>query len=153
MAFPKFPELCTVKTQHLALTDVSEVPAISEAILRASQGRKVFAFHGEMGTGKTTIIKQICRELGSHDSFSSPSYSIVNEYLIEPGRDKIYHIDLYRLKNMEEALAIGIEDYIDGKSYSFIEWPELIESLLPPDVLNVHITLNDNMREISIFMK
>ena len=153
MAFPKNPELCTVNPQHLILTDISEVPALSQAILRASVGRKVFAFHGEMGTGKTTIIKQICRVLGSLDSFSSPSYSIVNEYLIEPGRDKIYHIDLYRLKNMEEALAIGIEDYIDGKYYCFIEWPELIESLLPPDVVHVHITINDNMRQISIFMK
>ena len=153
MAFPKNPELCTVNPHHLRLTDISEVPALSQAILRASVGRKVFAFHGEMGTGKTTIIKQICRVLGSLDSFSSPSYSIVNEYLIEPGRDKIYHIDLYRLKNMEEALAIGIEDYIDGKYYCFIEWPELIESLLPPDVVHVHITINDNMRQISIFMK
>jgi tRNA threonylcarbamoyladenosine biosynthesis protein TsaE len=153
MVFAIFSEICGVITQQLTITDVNELPGMCHAILRASLGRKVFAFYGEMGTGKTTIIKQICRELGSHDSFSSPSYSIVNEYLIELGRDKIYHIDLYRLKNVEEALAIGIEEYIAGESYCFIEWPELIEALLPADVVNVRISLNDNMREISIFMK
>ena len=118
-----------------------------------AEERKVFAFHGQMGTGKTTIIKQLCRQLGSHDNFSSPSYSIVNEYLIEPAAGKIYHIDLYRLKDLEEALAIGIEDYISGEHYCFIEWPELIEALLPADVVNVEITQQDDMREISIFME
>lgn len=113
----------------------------------------MFAFHGEMGSGKTTIIKQLCILLGSHDNFSSPSYSIVNEYLVEGTTEKIYHIDLYRLKNIDEALAIGIEEYITGESYCFIEWPELIEALLPTDVINVSIKPEDNVREISIFME
>lgn len=91
--------------------------------------------------------------LGSNDNFSSPSYSIVNEYLIDGSSRKIYHIDLYRLKNVDEALAIGIEDYISGNNYCFIEWPGIIENLLPEDVINVSITHHDNMREISIFMK
>ena len=94
----------------------------------------------------------MCGLLGSQDNFSSPSYSIVNEYLIEGSRAKIYHIDLYRLKDIEEALAIGIEDYIAGDSYCFIEWPELIAALLPQNVVNVSITHEGDMRKISIFM-
>ena len=105
-----------------------------------------------MGTGKTTLIKEICRQLGSTDNFSSPTYSIVNEYLIGGSNQKIYHIDLYRLKNIEEALAIGIEEYISGDSYCFIEWPGLIEQLLPPNTVKVDIKFENNMREISIFM-
>ena len=120
-----------MKTFEQTISSLTELPELSNAILQFSEGRKVFAFHGEMGSGKTTIIKQLCSQLGSQDNFSSPSYSIVNEYLIEGSREKIYHIDLYRLKNLEEALAIGIEDYITGESYCFIEWPDLIESLLP----------------------
>ena len=142
-----------MKTLQQTITTTEQLPELAKAILDFSAGRKVFAFHGQMGTGKTTIIKQLCRDLGSLDSFSSPSYSIVNEYLIEPGREKIYHIDLYRLKSIEEALALGIEDYIAGDSYCFIEWPELIERLLPADVVNVSITQEDDMREISIFTR
>jgi len=135
-----------------SITSLEELPELGKAILQFSSG-KVFAFHGEMGSGKTTIIKQICKELGSKDSFSSPSYSIVNEYLIEKGGDKIYHIDLYRVKNLEEAITIGIEEYIGGQHYCFIEWPELVLDLLPDDVINVSIKHENNMREITIFMR
>ena len=133
------------------ITSFEEIPALCKAILQFSDGNKVFAFHGEMGSGKTTIIKQLCALLGSHDNFSSPSYSIVNEYLVQGTGNKIYHIDLYRLNDIEEALAIGIEDYITGDNYCFIEWPGLIERLLPRNVLNVSITHKGDMRKISIF--
>jgi len=142
-----------VKKLEQSLKDVSQIPELCSAMLRFSEGRKVFAFRGEMGSGKTTIIKQLCSELGSEDSFSSPSYSIVNEYLILPSGERIYHIDLYRLKSIEEAMAIGMEEYINGQYYCFIEWPELIESLLPDDVINVFIKPEDNMRKLSIFME
>ena len=132
--------------------EIDRLPELAREILQFTGTKRVFAFHGEMGSGKTTIIKQLCRELGSHDNFSSPSYSIVNEYLVEPGEEKIYHIDLYRLKTLDEALTIGIEDYISGRNYCFIEWPELIEQLLPEDVVNVSIKHEADMREISIFM-
>jgi tRNA threonylcarbamoyladenosine biosynthesis protein TsaE len=142
-----------VKPFHQTITDINRLPELCKAILKFAGGRKVFAFHGEMGSGKTTIIKALCGELGSHDSFSSPSYSIVNEYLVEPGKEKIYHIDLYRLKSLDEALAIGIEEYMNGDSYCFIEWPDLVEGLLPENVVEVTITHEDNTREIAIFMK
>ena len=142
-----------MKSSKHSIGNVNEIPELCKAILAFSEGHKVFAFHGEMGSGKTTIIKQLCNQLGSLDNFSSPSYSIVNEYLIEGSEKKIYHIDLYRLKNIEEALAIGIDEYINGESYCFIEWPELIEHLLPADVIQVSITPDDIVREISIFME
>lgn len=141
----------SVKTFEQIITSTNEISELCKAILQFAEGKKVFAFHGQMGTGKTTIIKQLCNQLGSTDNFSSPSYSIVNEYLIEGSREKIYHIDLYRLKDIDEALSIGIEDYIAGDSYCFIEWPELIAPLLPTDVVNVSITQHGDMRKISIF--
>jgi tRNA threonylcarbamoyladenosine biosynthesis protein TsaE len=130
---------------------LSKLPIAAEQILEVSEGRKVFAFHGEMGTGKTTIIKEICKLLDVHDNLSSPSYGIVNEYQTANNK-AVYHIDLYRLNEIEEALAIGIEDYITGYSYCFIEWPELIESLLPENTVSVYVTATDNVREINIFM-
>ena len=140
-----------VKKFDQTIASVEDIPSLSKAILSFSEREKVFAFHGEMGSGKTTIIKGLCSLLGSSDNFSSPSYSIVNEYLVENSGKKIYHIDLYRLKNLDEALAIGIEEYVSGENYCFIEWPELIETLLPTNVLNVSISYEGDMRKIFIF--
>lgn len=131
---------------------MDEIAAVASQILAFAEGNKVFAFTGEMGTGKTTIIKEICRQLGSHDNFSSPTYNIVNEYKIDGTGGKIYHLDLYRLKNREEALGIGIEDYINGDYYCFIEWPELVANMLPVSTINVRIDIAKNTREIGIFM-
>jgi tRNA threonylcarbamoyladenosine biosynthesis protein TsaE len=142
-----------VKKLERSITELNQLPEVAKDILNFSQGRRVFAFHGEMGSGKTTIIKQLCIKLGCKDNLSSPSYSIINEYLVEADEQKIYHIDLYRLKDIKEALSIGIEGYISGEYYCFIEWPELVNSLLPQNVINVSITHEDNMREISIFME
>jgi tRNA threonylcarbamoyladenosine biosynthesis protein TsaE len=113
---------------------------------------KILAFYGDLGVGKTTLIKEICRQIGSRDDFSSPSYSLVNEYTGNNRIAKIYHIDLYRLKNLDEAIAIGIEDYLDGRNFCLIEWPEVIEPLLPADAIRVKMKVNNDMREISIFI-
>lgn len=102
-----------------------------------------------MGAGKTTLIKELCKQLGSEDNFSSPTYSIVNEYTSPKG--KLYHMDCYRLKSMEEALNIGIEDYLNGEHYCFVEWPELIEQFLPADVIKISIRTTENIRNVSIF--
>ncbi len=112
--------------------------------------RKVVAFYGSMGAGKTTFIKAICDVLGVTDAVASPTFAIVNEYLAADG-DSIYHFDFYRIKKLEEVYDIGYENYFYSGSYCFIEWPELIEELLPDDTVRVHITETaDGARELTI---
>lgn len=107
----------------------------------------IFAFYGNMGAGKTTFIKAICEELGVDDVITSPTFAIVNEYT---GRDTtIYHFDFYRIKKMEEVYDMGYEDYIYSDAICFMEWPELIEPLLPEDAIKVTIKENaDCTREV-----
>ncbi len=104
--------------------------------------RRVFAFYGKMGAGKTTFVKAICEELGVDDVITSPTFAIVNEYaapLSSPAGDTIYHFDFYRIKKLEEVYDMGYEEYFYSGSLCFIEWPELIESLLPDDAVRVSI--------------
>jgi tRNA threonylcarbamoyladenosine biosynthesis protein TsaE len=103
----------------------------------------VFAFNGTMGAGKTTFIKAICEELGVTEIVNSPTFSIVNEYEAADGRI-IYHFDCYRINKMEEALEIGVEEYLYSGNLCFIEWSENIASLLPDSVINVEITEVEN---------
>lgn len=142
-----------MKNVEVSIVSMNELPALAKTILDFAGSSRVFAFYAEMGSGKTTLIKEICRQLGSADNFSSPTYSIVNEYntAIPGAAAKIYHIDCYRLKNTEEALAIGIEDYLDGRHYCFIEWPGLAEPWLPTDVTKICIRTDENIRNVSIF--
>ncbi|QIK60020.1 tRNA (adenosine(37)-N6)-threonylcarbamoyltransferase complex ATPase subunit type 1 TsaE [Dysgonomonas sp. HDW5A] len=100
----------------------------------------VFAFHGEMGAGKTTFIKAICEKLGVDDVINSPTFAIINEYRSDSG-ELIYHFDFYRINKEEEAFDFGYEDYFFSGSLCFIEWPERIESLLPHDT--VHVTVKE----------
>lgn len=100
----------------------------------------VYAFYGEMGAGKTTFINALCRELGVEDDpTSSPSFAIVNEYRSDTTAELIYHFDLYRLEDVEEALDLGIEDYFDSGALCLLEWPERVEPLLPDDVVKVTV--------------
>ena len=141
-----------MKKFSIPYNDLNQLPDVAEAVLnQAPPGYRIFAFYGEMGAGKTTLIKELCRHLSSDDNFSSPTYSIVNEYLTETGR-KIYHIDLYRLNDLEEAISLGIQEYLDSGNYVFIEWPELIAVLLPPETVKVDMEVRENMRELSIFI-
>lgn len=105
---------------------------------------KVFAFYGKMGAGKTTFIKAVCEELGVNDVITSPTFAIVNEYTREPSGESIFHFDFYRIKKIEEIYDMGYEDYFDSGSLCFLEWPELIEDLLPEDAVKVIITENSN---------
>ena len=108
---------------------------------------KVFAFYGQMGAGKTTFIRALCEELGVDDVVTSPTFAIVNEY--SPG--PIYHFDFYRIKRIEEVYDMGYEDYFYSGAICLIEWPELIEELLPEDAVKVHIKENaDGSRTVSI---
>ncbi len=99
----------------------------------------IFAFYGKMGAGKTTFIKAVCEELGVKDVINSPTFSIINEYRSETSGELIYHFDFYRIKKEEEAYDFGYEDYFDSGCLCFIEWPELIEDLLPSDAVKVTI--------------
>ena len=111
----------------------------------------VFAFRGEMGAGKTTFIKSICRVLGVSDEINSPTFSLVNEYCSYTTGELIYHFDFYRINNIEEVYDMGYEDYFYCGAICFIEWPEKVEELLPHDCVNVSIVQNeDTSRTVTI---
>jgi tRNA threonylcarbamoyladenosine biosynthesis protein TsaE len=114
-------------------------------ILRSNEPHRVFAFDAPMGAGKTTFIKQLVEEMGSADIVNSPTFAIVNVYDVEqPYQGEVYHFDCYRLKDIREAIDFGAEDYLYSGNYCFIEWPQMIEALLPDDTVRVKITPQEN---------
>ena len=128
---------------------LSEVPIIAKEIIQNSTS-KIILFHGDMGVGKTTLIKEICKILGTEDLISSPTFSIVNEY-ITSNNETIFHFDFYRIDNEEEVYNIGVEDYFDSNHWCLIEWPSVVENLLPLENVNVYLTvLEDGQRNIQI---
>ncbi len=126
---------------------IDDLANISEKLISLSGTNKIFLFYGEMGAGKTTLIKSLCEFLGVTEPVTSPTFSIVNEYR---GADsKIYHFDFYRLKNETEALDLGYEEYFYSGAYCFIEWPEKIPNLLPEHYIRVKIEVTGaNSRQI-----
>lgn len=140
--------------EKLGKVEISELKALPEAareiITLASEKGKVWLFFGEMGAGKTTLIKAICEAWGVIDTVSSPTFSLVNEYR---NREKqaFYHFDFYRIKDEEEAWDIGTEDYFYSGDYCFVEWPERIEGLLPEEFIRIDVEAGeDNSRRIYI---
>ena len=114
-------------------------------ILRENEPHRVFAFDGQMGAGKTTFIKKLCEQMGTTDVVNSPTFAIVNVYDVEqPHKGKVFHFDCYRLKDIREAIDLGAEEYLYSGDYCFIEWPEMIEALLPDDTVWVKITPQEN---------
>lgn len=111
----------------------------AKAFVEAMGDSTIFAFYGSMGAGKTTFIKAICEEMGVEDVITSPTFAIVNEYRSATSGELIYHFDFYRIKKQEEVYDMGYEDYIESDAVCFMEWPELIEELLPEDVVKVSI--------------
>lgn len=107
------------------------------------QPDRVYALYGPMGAGKTTLVSEICRQLGVEDEVSSPTFSIINIYDTDRGK-RIYHFDCYRLESPEEAFEVGAEDYLESGELCFVEWPERIEALLPDDAVRVEISVEDN---------
>lgn len=126
---------------EIVIKDKRHLHTAAKKLLALAGGKKLFAFYGSMGAGKTTLIKSICEVLGAIDVASSPTFTLVNEYRTSEG-DPIYHIDFYRIKKQEEVFDFGVEEYLTGDSYCFMEWPELIEEILPPETVKVKINVD-----------
>ncbi len=133
-----------------ALVTVDVLDDVAKDIISNLTESKIILFKGEMGVGKTTLIKEICKQLGVIDSMSSPTFSVVNEYKTNDNKI-IYHFDLYRIKNIEECFDLGMEEYIYSNNYCFIEWPEIALPLLPEKYYTLSIkTYTDNTRSITL---
>ncbi len=131
--------------------DLDDVRLAAAKILESYGSHRIFAFYGTMGAGKTTLIKSICELLGSEDVVKSPTFSIVNEYDSPVG--SIFHFDFYRIENLSEVFDIGFEEYLASGSYCFMEWPELIEPLVPEEAVEINITVTGpEQRKITIAM-
>ncbi len=134
---------------QISVKNISELPQAVYKIIKFAKEEKIILFYGDMGAGKTTIISELCKQLGTNDLPSSPTFSIVNEYKLAD--NAIFHFDFYRLKNQNEAFDLGYEDYFYSNNYCLIEWPEKIPDLLPPHYLKVEIqSINKNERLINL---
>lgn len=122
---------------ELKITSIEQIGEAARQFVSQIGERRVFAFYGSMGAGKTTFVKAVCEQLGVQDVITSPTFAIVNEYTGDDGA--IYHFDFYRIKKLEEVYDMGYEDYFYSGALCFIEWPELIEELLPEDAVKVSI--------------
>jgi len=124
----------------IIIRNKQELPDAAKKLLDYTGKNRLLAFYGEMGAGKTTIIKAICKSLGATDSVTSPTFTLINEYRTTDG-NLLYHIDFYRIKKPDEVFDFGIEEYFSSGSYCFMEWPELIEELLPAETVKIRITV------------
>ncbi len=136
---------------NLPVKSVNEVEDAAKQLIAFGGAEKIFLFYGDMGAGKTTLIKSLCHSLGTQEPVTSPTFSIVNEY--EGEGTRIFHFDFYRLKNQNEALDLGYEEYFYSGNYCLIEWPEKIAGLLPPHYVRVDIQVSDNNERILTFEK
>lgn len=148
-------------TKTIEYEGVEQLPAISQEILNFTKDRLLFAIYGDMGAGKTTLIKSMCSILGVESGVASPTFSVINEYLIAfndianttTSEKQVFHMDFYRIEDQQEVFDMGYENYFFGESYCFIEWPEIIESLLPEQYVELHINKSDKsptFREITL---
>ena len=127
---------------EIIIQDLEHINEAAQQFIENIGEHTVFAFYGKMGAGKTTFIKAICEALGVDDVITSPTFAIVNEYTAEDG--PVYHFDFYRIKKLEEVYDMGFEDYFYSGALCLIEWPELIEEVLPEDAVKVSITENSD---------
>ena len=122
---------------EILIENESKLKEAALSLLTFAESEKIFLFQGEMGAGKTSLIKSICLQLGMLENVSSPTYSLVNEYVFQHGN--IYHFDFFRIKNESEAFDLGFEEYLTSGDYCFIEWPEMIPNLWPDSFISIKI--------------
>lgn len=141
-------------SKEFILNDLEELEQVASQLLADTNSSKVYTLTGDLGAGKTTLTQAVCRQLGVQENVTSPTFSLVNEYSYRDknGEEKLFrHLDLYRLKNIEEALDIGIEDMLFDDHFCFIEWPEIIAPILPDDTIKINISIiGDSSRKILI---
>lgn len=138
--------------KQISIPSTEALDAAAESFLELMGDYTVYAFDGEMGAGKTTFINALCRALGVEDDpTGSPTFSIINEYRSDTTAELIYHFDLYRIENLEQAFDIGVEDYLDSGALCLIEWPDRIDDILPDDTVRVKIDVNpDGSRMMTV---
>lgn len=129
--------------------NIDDMDIIAGKILSLSGSSKLYAIYGNMGAGKTTLIKTLCKHLGVDELVNSPTFTIINEYN-RANNEKVFHLDCYRIKDIKELYEIGIEEYFNSDSYCFIEWPNILEHLLPSETNIINITEDINLRHIEL---
>lgn len=132
-----------MEQKTLFANNLEDLSRVASAMLEALPGDRIFALHGKMGAGKTTLIKALCQVLGVQEIVSSPTFALVNEYSTLED-DQVFHFDFYRIKKIEEVYDIGYEEYFYSDSYCFVEWPEMISDLLPQCYVKVEIEVMSN---------
>ena len=132
-----------MKEYNITINGIEDYPQAAREFVQLLDKGRIFAFYGKMGSGKTTFIKSICEELGVEDTINSPTFAIVNEYE-DREQNTIYHFDFYRIKSLEEVYNMGYEEYLYGDAICFMEWPELIEELLPEETVKVLVEEKEN---------
>lgn len=136
---------------EIKITSLDNIREAAKQFIAAMEDNTVFAFYGKMGAGKTTFIKAVCEELGVTDVINSPTFAIVNEYRSDETGELIYHFDFYRIKKLDEVYDMGYEDYFYSGALCFIEWPELVEEVLPGDAVKVTIEeIEDGTRSVRL---
>ncbi|MBP3383715.1 MAG: tRNA (adenosine(37)-N6)-threonylcarbamoyltransferase complex ATPase subunit type 1 TsaE [Tidjanibacter sp.] len=133
--------------KEINVNGLGDLPDAAEEILGALDGRNVVALYGPMGAGKTTLVREICAQLGSEDTVTSPTFALINRYDTAEG-NAIFHFDFYRIERPEEAFDMGYEEYFYSDGLCLVEWPEKVEELLPDDVMKVTITPTSNTRRV-----
>lgn len=131
----------------IRIRDKRHLHSAAKELINQTRGNKILAFYGAMGSGKTTIIKAICEILGATDIVTSPTFTLVNEYKTSTG-ESLFHFDFYRIKKTEEVFDFGIEEYFYSDSYCFMEWPELVEEILPSGTVRIRIEVTDDEQRI-----
>ncbi|MBP3407593.1 MAG: tRNA (adenosine(37)-N6)-threonylcarbamoyltransferase complex ATPase subunit type 1 TsaE [Bacteroidaceae bacterium] len=141
-----------MKEYTITINGIEDYPQAAREFVKLLDRGRIFAFYGKMGSGKTTFIKSICEELGVEDSINSPTFAIVNEYE-DRNQNTIYHFDFYRIKSIEEVYNMGYEEYFYGDAICFMEWPELIEELLPEEAVKVFVReMDGGARSVKIML-